>query len=134
MFYNIKTGYGGVKKIQNRDIVFFASSLSLLQETGVEYVFSDRHAYLRAAKFYSNHLALDDLPWTDWQNRDFTRDPGDPSKFERYQAEALVYKKVPLESFQGIICYGKRELDAIKAMIKKKGLGMTVHQRERWYF
>ncbi len=125
----------GIRKVENRDIVFFVSSLPLLEKTGVEYVFSDsRHAYLRAAKFYNNRSALHDLPWANWQNRDFTRDPGDPSKLERYQAEALVYKNVPLESFQGIICYGKREVDTIEVMIKENGLEMAVHQRKHWYF
>ncbi len=90
MLYSIKTGHGGIRKVENRDIVFFVSSLPLLEKTGVEYVFSDsRHAYLRAAKFYNNRSALHDLPWTDSQNRDFARDTGDTSKFERYQAEAL---------------------------------------------
>ena len=56
------------------------------------------------------------------------------SLFERYQAEALVYKNVPLESIKGIICYGRREVDAIETIIKEKGLEMTVHQRESWYF
>ena len=56
------------------------------------------------------------------------------SLFERYQAEALVYKNVPLESIKGIIAYGRREVDAIETIIKEKGLEMTVHQRESWYF
>ena len=39
------------------------------------------------------------------QNKDFKRDPDDPEKLERYQAEALVYNNIPVEAFIGIVCY-----------------------------
>jgi len=63
-----------------------------------------RPAYLRAAK-YSNDL--DDLSWIDWemlQRRDFKRDPDDLMKFERYQANALIHRQVPMDARQGVFC------------------------------
>jgi len=39
------------------------------------------------------------------QRRDFRRDPDDPEKVERYQAEALVHRCLPLETLLGIVCY-----------------------------
>jgi hypothetical protein len=55
MMYNIKTGYGGVKKRQNDEIVVLVSSLHQVAKEGREFVFTDRHAYLKTANFY-NHL------------------------------------------------------------------------------
>ena len=51
MMYNIVTGYGGIRQFPNRDIVILVSSLRSLEGSGVQAVFTDRHAYLKAAQF-----------------------------------------------------------------------------------
>jgi len=58
MMYNIKTGYGGIRQFPNTEIVIMASSLRGLEDRGVATVFSDRHAYLQTAQFFTS---LDDL-------------------------------------------------------------------------
>ena len=40
---------------------------------------------------------LDRIDWAILRSRDFKRDPEDPGKFERYQAEALIYKYLPID-------------------------------------
>jgi len=105
MMLNIKTGYAGVAKVPNEEIVIFVSSLRKLAELGHAFVFTDRHAYLWSADFYSD---LDDLQHIDWallRNRDFKRDPDDPEKVERYQAEALVHQHLPVAAMIGAVCY-----------------------------
>jgi hypothetical protein len=62
MMYNIKTGMG-VTKVPNDEIVIFVSRLPWLRELGIRFVFSDRHAYLQAANFYSTPEDLDKIPW-----------------------------------------------------------------------
>src|SRR4051812_35070924 len=44
MLYNIKTGWGGIQQRPMRDIVVLTTALPLLQEKGVPFVFTDRHA------------------------------------------------------------------------------------------
>ena len=39
------------------------------------------------------------------QRRDFRRDPDNPIKFERYQAEALVHRHRPVDGLKGVVCY-----------------------------
>lgn len=96
MMYNIRTGYGGLTRRRNDEIVIFKASLRKLEKDGVKLVFSDRHAYLATAQFSSNLEELSRIDWTILQNRDFKRDPDDPEKVERYQAEALVYRHLPI--------------------------------------
>ena len=58
MMYKIKTGHGGIPRRENAEVVILVSSLRGLAEKGVCAIFTDRHAYLRAANFFSS---LDDL-------------------------------------------------------------------------
>jgi hypothetical protein len=90
MMYNIKTGWGGITQRPNEDIVILVSSLWNLLKDDVTFVFSDRHAYLAAAQFYDDPARSDQIDWDILQRRDFRRDPNDPGKVERYEAELLV--------------------------------------------
>jgi hypothetical protein len=86
MLYNIKTGYGGVPRQRNEDIVILVSSLRKVAELGLPFVFTNQHAYPVTARYFNS---LDDLNQVDWpllQSRDFRHDPEDPGKKERYQA------------------------------------------------
>ncbi len=52
MMYNVKTGWGGIRQRNNDEIVIMVSSLRTLQTNKVPFLFTDRHAYLAAARFY----------------------------------------------------------------------------------
>jgi hypothetical protein len=134
MMLNIKTGYGGIAQVPNEDVVIFVSSLWQLDKMEKLFVFTDRHAYLVNAEFYN---ALDDLDKIDWpilQNRDFKRDPDDPEKMERYQAEALVYEHLPVKALIGIVCYTDSISNQISQLVSKNGLSLKVTNKVGWYF
>src|SRR5215469_14169931 len=44
MMYNIHTGYG-VPNVPNNEIVILVSSLHRIQELGIQFVFTNQHAY-----------------------------------------------------------------------------------------
>jgi hypothetical protein len=136
MLLNIKTGHNGMKQTPMRDIVVLASSLHTLKEQGIGFVFTDRHAYLRTADdaFSSD---LDDLKRIDWkilQARDFKRDPNDPGKFERYQAEALVHRRMPIAALAGIVCHGATQEAQLQKLVQNANLELKVAARPGWYF
>ncbi len=134
MLLNIKTGFNGVTKRTNEEIVILASSLHRLSTLGVPFVFSDRHAYLKTARFSSN---LDNLTWIDWallQKRDFKRDPNDPEKVERYQAEGLVYQRCPVEALLGIACFNEQARGQLAAQIQNRGMQLKLTVKPGWYF
>lgn len=131
MLYNILTGYSGIKKRPAEEILILVSSLKKLQEKKVPFVFTDRHAYLRTAQFSSN---LADLNWIDWQtlqDRNFKKDNID--RFEKYQAEALVYKKVPFDALLGVVCYTDSVREAVQAEFTKKKLDTKIIAQTKWY-
>jgi hypothetical protein len=77
MMYNIKTGWGGIRQRNNDEIVIMVSSLRTLQTRKIPFLFTDRHAYLVAAQFYSDLARLDQIDWDMLQRRDFRDDPDD---------------------------------------------------------
>jgi hypothetical protein len=130
MMYNIITGYG-VPKRPAADILILVSSLHHLVKQGITFAFSDRHAYLKAARF-SNNLA--DLSWIIWptlQKRDFKKD--DVDKFEKYQAEALSHRHVPVNALLGIACYNDSVRAAVQAEANKNGVALKVSAQPKWY-
>lgn len=133
MLYNIKTGYNGVTKRPMEEIVILVSSLREVHKQGIAFVFSDRHAYLQAAEFYNNLARLDQIDWPRLQARDFRRDPDDPGKVERYQAEALIYQYLPLPAVLGIICYRDEERRKIEEECGKLKVTKQVLYKPGWY-
>ena len=133
MLYNIKTGYNGIVRRPMADIVILASSLLTLQQAGIPFLFTDRHAYLSTAAFSGNLAALAGLDWSKWQARDFRRDPSDPAKFERYQAEALAYKHVPASALHGIVGRGEEQVVHLKEIVHNLAAGFDIVSKPGWY-
>lgn len=134
MLRNIHTGWNGIKQVPNADIVILVSSLLEVRRQGLQFLFTDSHAFSGLARYFDDLAHLDQIDWLLLQQRDFKRDPDDPGKLERYQAEALVHRHVPLTALLGIVCY----TDVIRAEIESKmqavGVAMPVHTRPHWYF
>jgi ssDNA thymidine ADP-ribosyltransferase, DarT len=134
MLRNIHTGWNGIKQVPNEDIVILVSSLYRVQELGLPFLFTASHAYSGLARYFDDLAQLTQIDWPLLQRRDFKRDPEDPGKLERYQAEALVHQHVPLAALLGIVCY----TDVIRADVERRmqvqRVALSVHTRPNWYF
>jgi hypothetical protein len=134
MLYNIKTGYGGVPRQPNDQIVILVSSLRKVVELGIQFVFTNQHAYPVTAEYFNN---LNDLGRVDWpllQARDFRHDPEDPGKKERYQAEALIHRHLPVAGLLGIGCYGAGSCEQLQTELQRRNLPLQAVARPNWYF
>lgn len=134
MLLNIHTGYNGLRTVPNEQIVMIVSSLRKLQEMGRPFVFTDRHAYLVPARFSSDINDLAGLPWGLWQARDFKYDPERPDKMDRYQAEALVYRKVRVTDILAIAAFSEAAVDRVKGMADAAEAEVQVVRKRSWYF
>lgn len=134
MLRNIHTGWNGIKQLPNDEIVILVSSLRRASELGLPFLFTDRHAYSGLASFFDDLARLDQIDWQLLQRRDFKRDPEDPSKLERYQAEALVHQHVPVAALLGIVCYTDTVRAEIESRMQAQGVALPVHARPNWYF
>ena len=134
MMLNITTGYGGITQRTNAEIAILVSSLYRVAELGGESLFTDRHAYLEAANFYSDPKELTKVDFALIQTKDFKRDSNDPSKGERYQAEALIKDNVPVDAIIGIGCFAEAQERSISMELRLRDMAIPVYARPNWYF
>lgn len=134
MLYNIRTGHGEIERRSNDDIAILVSSLPTLEEHQTAYVFTDRHAYLLGAGFFADRAALEHVDFELLQRRDFRRDPEDPGKLERYQAEALVHRHLPVPALLGVCCYSLDAKREIEDACAAQGVTLEIAVRSGWYF
>ena len=133
MMFNIRTGHS-VNQIPNDEIVIFVSSLPHVAKNGGEFVFTNQHAYPLAAKYFNTADDLDKIDWDLLNRRDFRHDPDDPAKKERYQAEALIWKYVPIGALLGVCCYSSVTKERIGHEVEKRGFAFNVAVQPNWYF
>ena len=133
MMQNIHSGWS-VQQRSNDEIVILVSSLYRVKELGLPFVFTNAHAYPSWTNYYSDLANLDQIDWSILQRRDFKRDPDDPRKMERYQAEALIHHHLPITGLLGIMCHTDAMKVRIEADVAARGLTLPVHARPKWYF
>jgi hypothetical protein len=133
MMQNIHSGWS-VQQRSNDEIVILVSSLHRVEELGLRFVFTNAHAYPSWTDYYSDLANLDQIDWTILQRRDFKRDPDDPRKIERYQAEALIHHHLPITGLLGIMCHTDAMKERIEQDVAARGLTLSVHARPKWYF
>lgn len=133
MLLNIHTGYN-VKQVPNQEILILVSSLHKIAEEKIPFVFTDQHAYPPMANYYVDLKDLNKVPWDQLNRRDFKGDPDDPGKKERYQAEVLIWKHVPLNALLGICCYNATVLAWVQQELAKRDLNVHTSIQGNWYF
>lgn len=134
MMKNIHSGYGGIKQRPNDEIVILVSNLYRVKDQRLPFVFTDGHAYYAWSNFYTELTDLDKIDWPILQARDFRRDPDDPAKFERYQAEALIYNHCPIQMLEGMVCYTDKTKQMLDGWLCERNINMQVYARAGWYF
>jgi len=133
MLLNIHSGRG-VPRRGNDEIVILVSSISHAVASGATVLFTNAHAYLAWTSYYSDPARLNEIDWALLQKRDFKRDPDDLRKIERYQAEALIHRHLPVSGLLGVIVHDEKQKLAAEATVAGQGLSVPVYARPGWYF
>ena len=133
MMKNIHSGWG-VQQRRNEEIIILVSSLHHVKSLGLLFVFTNAHAYPDWTDYYSDLAQLGEIDWSILQSRNFKRDPDDPQKMERYQAEALIFQHLPIQGILGIVCYTETVKQEIEQQIQSRDLELPVYARTGWYF
>jgi ssDNA thymidine ADP-ribosyltransferase, DarT len=134
MHYNIHTGYNGLKKMPKADLAFVVSSLPRVAELGIPFVFTNGHAFTQDTDFYNDLTNLDVIDWALLRAGDFRRSEDDPSKLQRYQAEAMVHRHLPVEAILGIACSGDGPLAHLRSLPTPKSATVKLQALPNWYF
>jgi ssDNA thymidine ADP-ribosyltransferase, DarT len=133
MMYNIYTGYN-VRQVPNGEIVILVSSLHRVAELGIPFVFTNQHAYPPMAEYFTDLEDLDKVDWDLLNRRDFRHDPDDPAKKERYQAEALIWKHLPVDALIAICCYTAELDECIKRELAQRQMKLQTNVQRNWFF
>lgn len=133
MMLNIKTGWNGVQRHPPQDILILVSNLPRVAALGLTWLFTDTHANNSVARCFSRLEDLHRLDWRILQARDFKRDPDDPGKVSRYQAEALVHRHCPLQGLSGIACFDEDGKIAVQQAVAAAGAPLQVVKQPSWY-
>lgn len=134
MMYNIYTGRGEVRKRSNEEICILVSSIPRVQKMRIPFVFTDRHAYPPLARYFNDEDCLDEIDWPLIQARNFQRNPDDPEQIERYQAEALIHRHLPVSALRGIICYTDKVKNVLDKKLDNLEIELDVLVKRAWYF
>jgi len=133
MMYNIHTGRG-VPQRENAEILILVSRLHRIHACGLKFVFTNAHAIPEWTKYFDDMNRLTEIDWGLLRSRNFQRDMNDPMKFERYQAEALIYQHVPIEALLGVVCYHQHIGIDLKKEVRDAGLSLDIKSIPGWYF
>lgn len=133
MALNIHTGRG-VPSRPNDELVFLMTSASRIEAARVPFVFTDRHAYLQATRYFRDLRNLGNVDFPLLQARDFRKSDVDPGKAERYQAEFLVKGTLPIPALWCIACYTEEVQRDLQAAAAGLDVSIRVITRPEWYF
>jgi hypothetical protein len=135
MLMNIHTGYGGVQRRTNDEIVILVTAIPTLIAQGISFLFTDRHAYTGLARFSADPGELPTMiDWDILRRHDFARSDDYPDKMERYQAEALVHRHLPAAALRGIACNSATTQRRVETIVQDSGLTLRIATRKGWYF
>ena len=134
MMYNIHTGYGGITRRANQDIVIFVSSLHRVRQLNLPFVFTNQHAYAADTDYFDDLANLSRIDWPLLQSRNFKTSDADPGRQLRYQAEALIHRHVPLTALSGVGCHNEAVKQKLESLIAAAGRTLTVKTTPSWYF
>ena len=122
MLYNIYTGYRGITKRDQREIIYLVYLLDDLLAQGAEILLTDGHAKSGQTTFL---LPEDDLSVIDWsatRATDWKNTPNDWDKQRRKQAEGLVRRYVPTSCLKGIGTKDVKTAETCKQKVLNVGL------------
>ncbi len=87
MLYNIKTGYRGIKKIPQSDIVYLCCRFTDIDANCSQWVFTDGHAKSNLTEFFNSSDDFDKVDWAMVKERMWKNNEEDFDRMRRKQAE-----------------------------------------------
>jgi hypothetical protein len=94
MLYRIATGRG-VKKCSQDDIIYLVTTAQTVLQSGLGFVFSDRHSLTRVAAWYDDLEELKRVDFNIAYAEFWNTTEESPDRQEKKQAEFLVHQSLP---------------------------------------
>lgn len=131
MLLNIITGYRGITKRPQTDIVYLCCRLDDLVQADLRFVFTDGHAKNHLTSFFTS---VDDLHRVDWpmvKERVWNNTENDLDRQRRKQSELLVHKHVSPDLIRAIVVYDEEKRIFVQQLIAEAGHTIPIHINPR---
>lgn len=120
--------------INQRDIVYFVTETSKIQQSGLPYIFTDGHAIMFLTEFYSRLDDLDKVDWAIMKELYWADTEEDPDRKRRRQAEFLVHRQVPLDLFTGFAVIDEEMKNKVKDLLRIHQIDKPIGVRRQFYY
>ncbi len=127
MLYNIKTGYRGITKRKQEDIIFIVCEVQDIVGSCPEWVFTDGHAKNTITRFYTDIGEISSLDWSIIKSRYWSNTEEDYDIMRKKQAEFLVYKHVPVTCIKGLVVKNTSKEFEIAKIVRKLDLSIKIY-------
>lgn len=136
MLLNIKTGYRGITKRPQSDIIYICCKLESIEREACEFVFCDGHGKNRLTKYFEDPAHLDQIDWDLQWARYWKNDEEDFDRQRRKQAEFLVRNHVPVNCIDHIVVFNEEKATFVKGILTTLSLDIpvAVDSNKKLYF
>ena len=126
MLFNIKTGYRGITKREQSEIIYVCCTFDNIKKYCDEWCFTDGHAKNSITEFYNDATHLDKVDWSMVSEKYWTPNDEDSDRMRRKQAEFLVKFHVPVHCISSIIVLNKEVKINIEEILDSLSLEIPV--------
>jgi hypothetical protein len=120
MLLQIATGFDGVKKYPQEEIVYIVSSLDKIKEYDLPYFFTDGHIRSCTSTSYNDDRYLEILDWDTFKTTYWKSDDTDLRRQEKKQAELLVKHHVPVNAIELFCVYNEKAQQILRTYLAEE--------------
>jgi hypothetical protein len=116
MLYQIATGFEGVEKIPQSDIVYIVVNHQCILQNGLDWFYTDGHARHGMTRFYTDEKGFDELDWDSIYAAQWRNTEDDPDRQRKKQAEYMVKPNVPVTCFAYFLTFDERSKQKVESL------------------
>jgi len=126
MLYRIATGFDGVKKYSQDDIIYIISSYESIKTHKLPFFFTDGNARGRTTAFYYSEKDFSRLNWDAIYAKQWFNDESDFNRKQKKQSEFLIKDYLPVSCIEILGVRSKNVEEKIVSLLKKHQLELKV--------
>ena len=136
MLLNIKTGFRGITKRPQYEIIYIVCKLDDILTHCSEWVFTDGHAKDNLSSHYNDLKDLDKIDWDIVREQYWRNTDDDYDRQRRKQAEFLVKNHVPVACIEKVVVKDNHREQTIEQITQKLNLtiNIEVDLKNRLYY
>lgn len=127
MLYLIRNGYQGVTQLPQTDIVYLICKFEDIENSELEYIFTDRNAKISVANFYTDKENFENLKWDIIYSKNWKNDDTNLSRQDYKQAEFLIKDHVPVQYIHAIVVKNEERKVYFEELLAKLALDIKVY-------